>query len=248
MRSTLFVVPYFLFWYLIFSNYSATTLEWLQSTQGLAAAAWLLKDPELALQLLVDRSPTLSLFLLISAAIMPLFILFSANNQIASDRARGAFRFILTRATRHELYLSRFLSSFLIVMTCLLLATVWAFIIAILNEEAEPARLLIFASETLLLLVFYAMPFVAFMSMTSALSLSAIGNLFMALMLYTGMIFIVLWLYSDFNLIEYLLPSSMRALLFDINATNIVSAISGLVIYTAIYYSAGWLVFKTRDI
>ncbi len=248
MRSTLFVVPYFLFWYLVFSNYSATTLEWLQSTQGLVAAAWLLKDQELALQLLVDRSPTLSLFLLISAAIMPMFILFSANNQIASDRARGAFRFILTRATRHELYLSRFLSSYLIVATCVLLATTWAFIIALANEEAELARLVMFASETLLLLVFYALPFVAFMSMTSALSRSAIGNLFVAFMLYTGLIFIVLWLHSDFNQIEYLLPSSMRTFLFDINVTNIITAISGLVVYTAIYYSAGWIIFKTRDI
>lgn len=248
MRNTLFVIPYFLFWYLIFSNYSATTLEWLQSTQGLFIASWLLEDQELALQLLVDRSPTLSVYLLISVVIMPLFIMFAANNQFSSDRARGAFRFILTRATRHELYLSRFLSSLLVAASCIVIATAWAFIVAWLNAEAQALRLIVFALETLLLLLFYCMPFVAFMSMTSALAKSAMGNLFLALMLYTFLVFVVLWLHKDLAAIAYLLPSAIRPFLFEINNTHILTAIVALSLYALSYYILGWFIFKNRDV
>ena len=248
MRSTLFIIPYFLFWYLVFNHVTVTTLNWLQSAPGLFFASWLLEDQKLALQLLVDRSPTLSIYLFISVAIMPLFVMFASNNPFSSDRTRGAFRFILTRCTRNELFLSRFLSSQLVVLSCITITMLWAATLAYFNEEAELPLLLRFSSETFLLLVFYSMPFVAFMAMTSALASTAIGNLFLAMMLYVFCFFLILWFQADSDFAVFILPSGLRTFLFDINSTNILITIVALCAYTLAYSLCGWLIFNRHDV
>lgn len=248
MRSTIFIIPYFLFWYLVFANVTVDTLNWLQSGPGLFMASWLLEDQELALQLLIDRSPTLSIYLYVSVAIMPLFILFATNNQFSGDRARGAFRFVLTRCSRNELFLSRFISSLLVALTCILITSCWAAILALLNEEAGLNTLLIFAAQTWLLLAFYSMPFVAFMSMTSALTGTAIGNLFVAMMLYTFLFFLVLWFQADSHYVRFLLPSGVVKFLYNINNDNMLLVPGLLSIYALFYFVCGWIVFSRRDV
>ncbi len=248
MKSSVFIIPYFLFWYLIFTNISADALEWVQGAQGLFLASWLLRDQELALQLLVDRSPILSIYMLLSAAIMPLFVVFTANNQLSSDTSSGAFRFVLTRVSRTELFVSRFFSAYLLVASCILLTTCWALVVAYLNEEQSLSTLLVFAAETCVLLLFYGMPFVAFMSLISALTRSAIGCLFLAIMAYSLMVILAFWLKADFSYAAYLVPGSIRPYLYDVSISNILTAIIALFAYTAVYFIGGWQLFCRRDI
>lgn len=248
MKSSVFIIPYFLFWYLVFNYISADALEWVQGAQGLFLASWLLRDQELALQLLVDRSPILSIYMLMSAAIMPLFVVFTANNQLSTDTSSGAFRFVLNRVSRTELYVSRFISAYLLIVSCIFLTTCWAFVVAYLNEEQSLSALLVFAIETFVLLLFYGLPFVAFMSLISTLTKSAIGCLFLAIMTYSLMVIIAFWLKADLSYAAYLVPGGIRPYLYDVSISNILIAISALSGYTLVYFILGWQLFCRRDI
>ncbi len=248
LRSAFFFVPYFFFWFLIFDHVSVETVEWLQGVQGLFFASWLLENQELALQLFVDRSVTLSLFLLISIFTMPLFVMMAANNQFSSDASSGAFRFILTRATRTELFIARFLSALLLVTLCILVTSTWAFVTAWLNQDDTTLRLLSFTVETILILFFYASAFVAFMSLVSSIVNSAIASLFLAGMLYLSLAILSLWLRHDISSATFLLPSSIKPWMIDIHPRNILIACAALSAYAICYFICGWQVFNRRSL
>ena len=248
LKSLAFIIPYFFFWYLIFDNVSQLAVEWLQSTQGLFFASWLLDDQDLAMQMFVDRSASLSVYLLVSISVTPVFILLAANNQYSSDASRGAFRFILMRATRTELYLSRFIAVTLLVFICLFLTSVWASTQAILNNEDSIEAIILYGLETLTIVFFYSLPFIAFMSMVSAFARSAFSSLFLGMMTYAILLAISLWLKSDISYAVYLVPSSIKSILVDISPENIFISIAILSCYTFFYFALGWNIFRRREL
>jgi hypothetical protein len=247
LKSLAFIIPYFFFWYLIFDNVSQLAVEWLQSAQGLFIASSVLEDQDLVTRMFVDRPATLSLYLIISTTITPLFILLAANNQYSTDAARGAFRFILTRATRTELYLSRFIAVTFLVLICTFITSLWASIQAFLNKEDELQAIIFFGSQTFVLLSFYSLPFIAFMSTVSTLTRSAFGCLFFGMMLYVLIVTISFLLKDDISYSVYLIPSGIKPTLIDINMENFLISIAVLSCYTLVYFTCGWLIFKRRD-
>jgi ABC-2 type transport system permease protein len=247
LKSLAFIIPYFFFWYLFFDHISELAVQKLQSAQGLFVASWLLDDQGLAMQMFVDRPASLSIYLLVSTTITPLFILLAANNQYSSDAARGAFRFILTRTTRIELYLSRFIAATLLVLICTFVTTLWASILALLNNENELQAIIIFGLQTFTLLSFYSLPFIAFMSTVSVLTRSAFGCLFSGMMMYILILTISLLLKEDISYSIYLIPSGIKSTLININLENIFISIAALSCYTLVYFTCGWLIFKRRD-
>ena len=247
LKSLIFLIPYFLFWYLVLTNISEGAIEWLQSGKGLFVASWLLGDQKLALQLFVDRSVTLSIYQIISLSVMPLFVMLAANNQYSSDASRGAFRFILTRSTRTELFTSRFIATVLLVSSCLFITTLWATALAYMNQEDNPQTLLLFASQTFLILFFYSLPFVSFMSMVSALAKTTIGSLFMGIMLYVFLVILVFTFKNDINLIVYIIPGWIKINLYNIQTGNILFSIVLLTSYMLFYFACGWKIFAARD-
>lgn len=247
LKSLAFIIPYFFFWYIFFQYISDIAVEKIQSAQGLFFASWALKNQELARQMFVTRPASLSVYLLISITITPLFILLAANNQYSSDATRGAFRFILTRATRMELYLSRFIAVTLLVLSCTFITTLWASIQALLNKEAELQDLIIFSLQTFTLLSFYSLPFIAYMSAISTLTRSAFGCLFSGMMMYILMLTISVLFNEDISYSLYLIPGGIKPTLMNVNLENIFISIAALSCYTLIYFSSGWFIFKRRD-
>ncbi len=247
LKSLAFIIPYFFFWYLIFDNVSQLAAEWIQSAQGLFVASSVLENQDLVTRMFVDRPATLSIYLLISITITPLFILLAANNQYSSDAARGAFRFILTRATRTELYLSRFIAVTLLGLICTFITSLWASIQAFLNKEDELQAIMFFGTQTFVLLSFYSLPFIAFMSTVSTLTRSAFGCLFFGMMLYVLIVTISFLLKNDISYSVYLIPSGIKPTLIDINTKNFLVSIAALSCYTLVYFTCGWFVFKRRD-
>ena len=247
LKSLVFLIPYFLFWFLVFDNVSSETIDKLQSAQGLFIASWLLDSQDLALQLFVDRSATLSIYLIISISLMPMFVMLAANNQYSSDASRGAFRFILTRTTRLELYIARFLAAAILLFCCLLITTLWATLLAYLHKEDELQTLFLFSSQTFLILFFYSPPFIAFMSMVSAFAQSAFGSLFLGIMLYVFLILLTFWLRTDIHTIIYLIPGWIKPGLYNISLENILTSVVLLSCYTLFYFVCGWKLFLSRD-
>jgi len=248
LKSLAFIIPYFLFWYLIFDNVILLAVEWLQSTQGLIFVSWITQDQGLALELFVDRSASLSIYLLVSITLTPLFILVAANNQYSSDMTRGAFRFLLMRATRAEIYFSRFIAVTLLVLICVSITSVWASIQALLNEEDALEAITVFGLQTFIIVFVYSLPFIAFMSMISSIARSALGSLFLGMMSYVILLLISFWFKSDISQAIYLIPSGLKSYLIDINTENILIAVAALCAYTLFYFVCGWHIFKRRDI
>ncbi|MCZ6802669.1 MAG: ABC transporter permease subunit [Proteobacteria bacterium] len=247
LKSLAFIIPYFLFWFLFFDNLNELAVENLKSAQGLFVASWLLQDQDLVLQMFVDRSASLSLYLIVSLTVAPLFILLAANNQYSSDASRGAFRFILTRATRMELYISRFIAVSLLVLLCIFLTSLWASVLAFLNEEETPDLIITYGLQTFTIVCFYNLPFIAFMSMVSAFARSTFGCLCLGMMLYVFLIVLSLWLKSDIQYASYLIPSGVKSFLLNINPENIFISVAALCCYTLVYFVCGWNIFKRRD-
>ena len=248
LKSLAFIIPYFLFWYLIFDNVSLLAVEWLQSTEGFFFASWLLDDQDLALELFVDRSASLSLYLLVSITLTPMFILLAANNQYSSDATRGAFRFLLMRATRAEIYLSRFIAVSLLVLICISITSLWASVQALLNNEDKLKAIMLFGLQTFTIVFIYSLPFIAFMSMISSFARSAFGSLFLGMMFYVLLVLTSFWLKSDISVAIYLIPSGLKSILIDINPENILIGVTALCAYTLFYFLCGWHIFKRRDI
>jgi hypothetical protein len=247
LKSLAFIIPYFFFWYLVFDNVTQIAVEWINSAQGLFIAGYVTEDQLLIERLFVDRPATLSLYLLISTTITPMFIMLAANNQYSSDAARGAFRFILTRTTRTELYLSRFIAVFLLVLICLFVTSTWASIQAYMNKEDELQVILFFGLQTFTLLSFYSLPFIALMSTVSSLTRSAFGCLFTGMMLYILILTFSLLLKEDFSYSSYFIPSGIKPTVIDVNTENFLISLSALCAYTLVYFSCGWFIFKRRD-
>lgn len=248
LKSLAFIIPYFLFWYLVFDNVMLLAVEWLQSTQGLIFVSWVSQDEELALRLFVDHSATLSIYLLISISLTPLFIIIAANNQYSSDTTSGAFRFLLMRATRGEIYLSRFIAVALLVLICISITSLWASIQALFNEEDTFEAITLFGLQTFVVVFIYSLPFVAFMSMISSVARSAFSSLFIGMMLYILLVLIIFWLRPDFDHIVYLIPSSLKPVIFEVSTKSTYIAIAAAFIYTLVYFSCGWYIFKRKDL
>jgi ABC-2 type transport system permease protein len=247
LKSLAFTIPYFFFWYIFFEKISDLAVEKIQSAQGLFVASWALDNQELAVQMFVDRPASISIYLLVSISIMPLFILLAANNQYSSDAARGAFRFILTRATRIELYLSRFIAVAILVLSCLFITSVWASIQAVINNEAELQNIITYGFQTYMLLSFYSLPFIAFMSTVSVLTRTAFGCLFLGMMMYILILTISIFLQDDISYSVYLIPSGIKSILIDVTLENIFISVAALSCYTLIYFGCGWFIFNRRD-
>ena len=247
LKSLAFIIPYFLFWYLVFDNVTQLAVEWIHSAQGLFIASYVTEDQLLIERLFVDRPATLSLYLLISTTITPLFILLAANNQYSSDANRGAFRFILTRTTRIELYLSRILAVGLLVFICLFITSTWASVQAYMNSEDEIQAIAFYGLQIFSLISFYSLPFIVFMSFISTFTRSAFGCLFAGMMLYVLLILLSFLLKDDFSYSAYFIPSGIKQTVIDINTENLLLSIATLCSYTLVYFGLGWFIFKRRD-
>ncbi|MGB1800003.1 MAG: hypothetical protein ACPHLK_04150 [Gammaproteobacteria bacterium] len=247
LKSLAFIIPYFLFWYIVFDNVTQLAVEWIHSAQGLFISSYVTEDQLLIERLFVDRSATLSLYLLISTTITPLFIFLAANNQYSSDASRGAFRFILTRATRIELYLSRILAVGLLVFICLFITSTWASIQAYMNSEDEIQTIALYGLQTFALISFYSLPFIVFMSFVSSFTRTAFGCLFAGMMLYVLLILFSFLLKDDFSYSAYLIPSGIKQTLIDVNTENLLLSIAALCSYALVYFGLGWFIFKRRD-
>ncbi len=247
LKSLAFIIPYFFFWLFIFDRLNEIPIENLSGAESIFFASWLLQDQDLVIQMLVDRSASLSIYLFLSLTTAPFFILLAANNQSSSDASRGAFRFILTRATRMELYLSRFISVTLLIVLCLFLTSLWASILALINEEEAIELVITYGLQSFTIIFLYSLPFIAFMSMVSAFARSAFGCLSLGMMLYVFLIALSFWLKNDIEYASYLIPSEFKSMLLNINMENIITSFTALIAYSIFYFSLGFFIFNRRD-
>ncbi|MFT5427089.1 MAG: hypothetical protein ACI9ZT_002046 [Gammaproteobacteria bacterium] len=247
LKGLAFFIPFVLFWYGTLRVLNKGGAEFLSSMEGLMLISKL-TNFEVAQTLLVLHPATLSVFLLTALSVTPLFVFLGANNQLAADASSGSFRYLLSRCTRLEIFISRFLSSYLMISIGISFACLASTLISLDNDNHELNETITYAVQSLSLILLYTLPYVAFMTIISAVMSSALGTILMGACAYLMTLFLILYLNSDYPAINYLLPSAYKNDLIGVASDNMTIAIPGLLATTTIYLCIAWIIFRKRNI
>lgn len=219
----------------------------LSSNESILFLSWLYK-PEIAQILLVLHPPTLSMFFIISLATVPFFAMLSGNDQLASDTGRQTFRFLLTRCTRGEIFISRFISNYLMLAITATGVAIIATAISLHVDQRASGETIVYALRVTFLILIYMLPFIGFMSAVSALMSSGLGALLMGVTLYTILLMIGSYVNYKFAINISFVPGGIKDYLFDINHEDLQTGLVGLFGYACVYTTLGWLIFRQRNI
>lgn len=249
-RGVLFLVLYGIIWFWILWKLSGGGASWLAQPEGNAVASWLL-DPAVARHLFVENPPTLSAFLVLALSLLPIFVLWGAGDQTASDIGNKHLRFLIPRCGRLEIYVGRFVGAVIFISVFHLIIVAAAAIISMAADSNGASASLGFGIRVAFVVMLYALPYVAMMALVGALTGSAPVAVLTAISAYAVVaIFsnLLSMSWAEAEYLGYLLPAPLKASLLTGNTGTLLVAGAGLLAYTAVYFVAGWFVFRSRDI
>ena len=249
-RGILFLVLYGIVWFWILWKLSEGWATYLATSEGTSVVAWLL-DRETAQHLFVDNPATLSVFLLLALSLLPIFVLWGAGDQTASDIGSRHLRFLIPRCGRMEIYTGRFIGAVIFIFVFhILLATV-AVLISKAIDPVDGHKIIEFGFQVTFAILIYALPYVALMSFVGAVTGSAPVAVLTAISAY-AVVAVIASLAAlglpEAAYIGYLLPSPMKANLLTGSTEQLLISSAALLGYTAAYFAAGWWVISRRDI
>ena len=247
LKGLAFLIPFTLFWYSTLRLLDQGGSEFLSSIEGLMLITRF-TSLEVAQALLILHPPTLSVFLLTALTVTPLFVFLGANNQLASDAASGSFRYLLSRCTRLEIFFARFLSAYCMIAIALFFACLASTLISLDNDNHTLSETVAYATQGLFVILLYTFPYVAFMTIMSALMSSALGTILISACVYIATLVVIIYLNDDYPSISYLIPSAFKDDLIGITSNNLTVAIPGLLAITIIYLSLAWIIFRKRNL
>lgn len=249
-RGVLFLVLYGVIWFWILWKLSEGHANMLASPEGSAFAAWLL-DPVVAKHLFHDNPPTLSAFFLLALSLIPIFVLWGAGDQTASDIGNKHLRFLIPRCGRFEIYLGRFIGAAIFIFAFHLVLVAAATLISSAADSNGAADVLGFGFHVAFAVLIYTLPYVALMALAGALTGSAPVAVLTAIAAYAVIgiaanLMAMNWPQAEW--FGYLLPAAVKPQLLTGDSSAIFGAGLAMLVYTAVYFGAGWWVFRTRDI
>jgi hypothetical protein len=247
-RGLLFVVPFLLLWYPILRGFDPDVAAWFRGRDALVLTATLF-DAAVARSLFLEHPPLLSACFLVALSSAPFFCILAGYDQFASDLGNGFMRLIVTRATRLEIFVGRYLSGLVLVTAAFWTIVLLAAVLSLFTEPRPAADVLLYAVQIMLTLLLYLAPLIAFMSLVSALSGTAIGALFFGLAAYAGAL-VTIWIGNgivDGVPFAWLLPSGVKPYLFGIDPVRSSLAAAVLPVYVLCYGWLGWRVFRARN-
>ncbi len=247
-RGVLFLIMYGILWFWVLWKLSSGWAANLASEQGIAFMSWLF-DPVLARTLFAEQAPTLSLFFLLFMAFIPVFTLWGAGDQTATDIGTRHMRYLIPRCGRHEIYVGRFIGSF-IFMTLLHAVIVGVGVTVALYTDVHPGTLA-YGARVWFVTFLYTLPYIALMSLYGAILGSAAAAILTAIATYAivaiaGSLMALHWKAAVY--IGYLFPTPLKGALLTGHGTDFIVALAAMLAYAAAYFALGWYIFQRRDI
>lgn len=247
-RGVLFLILYGCIWFWMLWRLSGGWASNLASEQGLAFMSWLL-DPALAQELFAERSPTLGLFYLLFMSVIPVFTLWGAGDQTATDIGTRHLRYLIPRCGRHEIYVGRFLGA-LVFMILVHVAVVAGGVAMAAGLDLRPDTFT-YGLRILGVGLLYTLPFVALMSLYGAMLGSAAAAILTAMATYViiaiaGSLMALHWPAAQY--ITWLFPAPLKVDLLTGQGVGFAVALAALPVYAAAYFALGWFIFQRRDI
>ncbi len=247
LKGLVFLIPVLFFWYWILKLLLDNGARHLVSTESLMITSYLF-NPEIAKTLLILHPPSLSVYFIVALATTPFFVMLAGNDMLASDAGRQAFRYLLIRCTRAEIFLGRFISSYCLVSGTFIFIGILATLISLHNDNHASIETLEYALQVILLVLLYILPFVAYMSVISAFMSSALSALLAGAFVYVLLMIIDAYLNRYLPVDISLVPSGIKDNLYNIKPDDLSTALTGILAYMMIYASLGWLIFRRRNI
>lgn len=249
VKGLIFLIPFLAFWYPILRIINNNLSVWMHKQESLVFAYTIL-DPEIVTKLLVEHPPSLSIFFLVALWVLPFFAILAGIGQFASDLGNGYFKLTSTRCLRIEVFISRFLSVFVLMATAITLAGILAALISANKDNYSVAEVIAYLVRICVMLYLYSAALLALMTIISSLSRSMIGALFFGACGYLLILFIIWWGNDPGTLGEYLpylLPSAYKQDLLHVNDESSNFAMISLCFYTLIYGGLGWCLFRRSN-
>ncbi|MFT5132005.1 MAG: hypothetical protein ACI9SC_000468 [Gammaproteobacteria bacterium] len=249
LKGWVFLVPFSLWWYLIFYQINKGVLDILQSQEGIMATS-AIYGTDGALNLFIDHPPSVSLFYIISLTSIPFFVVLGGYDQFSSDFGSGFFRFLVARCKRMEIFLARFLSAFCLIAGSYLIVAGICAIISMHNDGYAATDVLIYSVRVYLTLMLYSLTFIAFMSLISTLVRSTLAALFLG-MLACGLI-VLFKFFAKFtaqkSIVAYLLANGVMDYLIELDTGDFYMALAILPVYVLVYAGIAFQIFNRRNL
>ena len=247
-RGILFLVTYGIVWFWLLWKLTSGWASNLADQQGQVVASWLL-DPTLARVLFLDHPPTLGLFFLILMSLIPVFTMWGAGDQTATDIGTRHLRFLIHLCGRSEIYLGRFLGALILMLVLHVIVVAAGMCVSVLAYSAD--GVLPWGMQVMLVSILYTIPYVALMSLFGAVMGSAAGAILSAIAAYASFLMAAGFLslkWPAAAYIGYLFPVPLKPLLLTGHGAAFMVALLSLLAYSACYFLAGWALFLRRDI
>ena len=232
-RGILFLVLYGIVWFWILWKLSEGHAGMLAEREGSMIAAWLL-DPTVAKHLFIDNPPTLSAFYLLSLSILPIFVLWGAGDQTASDIGNKHLRYLIPRCGRLEIFVGRFLGALTFIFIFHLLVVAIATLITAFVDPESTAAVIGFSLRVAFAVLIYTLPWVALMSIAGALTGSAPIAVLTAIAAYAVIGIATSLLAMSMPQAEwlgYLLPAAMKPHLLSADFGEVLGAGAAMLAY-----------------
>ena len=205
-------------------------------------------------QLFNDHPPVLLGYFVVALFFMGLFTMLAAFDQTASDIGTRHIRYLLLRTDRASLYVGKTVGvvAFLAIAMAFVSVVVGA---VVLGTDGAPGfsaiEVVLYLLRIWVTLCVYSLPFVALLGLAGAL----VGHGFLALVIALGYWLFVLVVsgiggmaVESMGYVEYAFPTALKyGLLFD-GVGYVLPALAHQLGFAALFFVAGLLVFRRRDV
>ena len=251
IKGLMFLIPFLVLWYLVLQSWLANGP--FSSNEVLIVLMKFLYndiDSQLVQDLFLQHPKILSEFLFFSLMFTPFFAMLVANNQLAGDIGNGTFRYLVTRATRTEIFLARFISAYSMVGVMTLLIGIISIWISLQFDQYSYQETLWYTLKILLIILIYMLPYIALMLMISASVSSALGAISLSIVAYGIVSSFIFYLYKNTNFDKniFILPAELKSSLLFADTVERAFACGWLLLLMVIYGSLGWLIFRYREL
>ncbi|MEO8700398.1 MAG: hypothetical protein ABI867_10155 [Kofleriaceae bacterium] len=227
-----------------------------EKVKGVARQAieWVISPEANQLEFLTEQKPAIvSAILVMLCLVTPLFSCLAGFNQTAGDIASKGLRFLLIRTERPNIFLGRFIGTFLFsAVVNLGLFAILALYMALRVKVHDPGDMVLWLLQGYLRLQLFVLPYIALCALVSASIDSAFGSLVIALMLaYVYPLLITIGARANDVVAygQYLTPWGYKYWLLEPVASAKFLGAAGIMIgFTAAIMFLGMNLFKKRDL
>jgi ABC-2 type transport system permease protein len=199
-----------------------------------------------------ERPVTVSGILVLLMFVVPLLSCLAGFNQTAGDISTKGLRFLLIRTERPNIFIGRFLGTYVFSALTFLLAFVILMIYMALKVKLHaPGDMVLWLAQGYFRLMLYSLPYIALCAWVSCAIDSSFGSLMIALLIaYFVPLFVAVGsnINSAVKYLSYITPWGFKYWLLEPFGPKLLGGIAAMIGFTVLLLWAGLTHFSKRDL